>query len=720
MGFLNLASIQAKDGLNSPIKKVELEVFIAGTDHHARLFRDSNLTDSIANPQRSDATGTFRSCYTFDGVYRLVMYSPEGEFLQSYDGIKVISDEEVEDVHVFNSVQELLSDTTLSYDIPAGANRAEAGRTVRLTYAPFIFYVSNPGPSVPPEGELGEAGNINRQTYAPFIYEIAAPDATDQHLTTAGGVKLYVYPINGFYDGRAFGARHDGISDDAPAYAAAFAAAESSALVEGVIGVFVAQGVSLWNSPVSAQLSGNHFAVRGTGRRSSVIKAGPGMAGGAMLTIGQEQGIFSRHEIEGIGFNMNYTAATALDMTFCRYSDVHHCDFYKPTTGSICMRMGRWVNRFWMNQLNGRKSGGGQAGMPLLIHSETINDMQIWGNSISNFMEPLTCEGNPHDLKIWKNTFDFMIKAAIFLKSGGRNVTVNGNYFEQCGTADAEGVPIAAQSGGTAPYSAVIVGSHDGTSSNTLIENLVVEKNQFANCHADRLGLFSGLRGLVWKSNHALRNYTYPYAVSFVEACVGQSVQFLTQVRIDQTNYNAQFAQLVQFGGSNPENDHNGMQIIERRDDVRPLTHAVRDLVPSDLTKWTLTAGSVTQSGTFEAVRPVYALTGDADMRIDIPLDAKSGWKRRYIRCNALNKGTTAVSNGVVFDVLIDRGAGMTTLASSSRSSGSSWGSSGRNMTLYIPEDTITVRFRLRQINASDTAYVTALSVDSASTDLRW
>ena len=48
-----------------------------------------------------------------------------------------------------------------------------------------------------------------------FPYEVAASTATDHHLTTAGGVKLYVLPVNGeAYYLAAFGIANDGITDD--------------------------------------------------------------------------------------------------------------------------------------------------------------------------------------------------------------------------------------------------------------------------------------------------------------------------------------------------------------------------------------------------------------------------------------------------------------------------------------------------------------------------
>ncbi len=49
-----------------------------------------------------------------------------------------------------------------------------------------------------------------------FRYEVAESDATDYHVETDGGVKVYVAPVDDIYDVRAFGARGDGSDDSAP------------------------------------------------------------------------------------------------------------------------------------------------------------------------------------------------------------------------------------------------------------------------------------------------------------------------------------------------------------------------------------------------------------------------------------------------------------------------------------------------------------------------
>lgn len=542
------------------------------------------------------------------------------------------------------------------------------------------------------------------------------------HFETAGGLKVNILPVNGMFHGKAFGAVHDGSTDDSAAYAAAFAAAEGAATSFGCVGVFINDGITVWETGVVAELSGNHIPVKGGGRRTSVIKAGSGLTG-TMLRLGQSTGVFSRFEVTGICFDMNHNAATALDMTYCRYSHVHRNSFIKPKASSaISVKMGRWVNRFFHNELSGTAVDGTSAsGTPLQVPNDTTNDLQIMHNSFSNFEYPLTTLGAFHDLKIHYNTFDACERAAIFFAGGGRKASVKHNYFEQCGSdTSGNGVDIYADGGGTANYSAAIVGDWANGSSTTWMEQIDVSENEFANCYGGRLGVFSGLRGLKWEGNHALRQYSYDYAVSIVESGLGQEIQALTQVKIDQTNYNGQFSDLVELAGPSVENGHNGMRIIERVDLVRSLSRRVYDLIPPDLTEWTLDAGTVTKNGKYEGADDVFELTGGADLRWDIAVYDVSGWAGRYIRVVYLSKGTASQVNGLNFDVQVNTGSGLALVAGSDRLSGDTWIAGGRNMTLYIPKNAAAIRFRVRALSTADTCYVTQLHVDAASTELRW
>ena len=61
------------------------------------------------------------------------------------------------------------------------------------------------------------AGDILRTLAEGFAYTVAASSATDQHVTTAGGVKLYVQPGETSYNVKAFGAKGDGSTNDTAA-----------------------------------------------------------------------------------------------------------------------------------------------------------------------------------------------------------------------------------------------------------------------------------------------------------------------------------------------------------------------------------------------------------------------------------------------------------------------------------------------------------------------
>ena len=58
------------------------------------------------------------------------------------------------------------------------------------------------------------AGDVVQTRTEGFAYVVAASAATDQHVTTAGGVKLYVLAGANGYDVKAFGAVGDGVADD--------------------------------------------------------------------------------------------------------------------------------------------------------------------------------------------------------------------------------------------------------------------------------------------------------------------------------------------------------------------------------------------------------------------------------------------------------------------------------------------------------------------------
>lgn len=77
-------------------------------------------------------------------------------------------------------------------------------------------------------GTVAEGDKIATQSEG-FGYAVAASGASDHHVTTAGGVKLYVLPgTDGSYSTTAFGAVGDGVTDDTAAIETAISVAETA------------------------------------------------------------------------------------------------------------------------------------------------------------------------------------------------------------------------------------------------------------------------------------------------------------------------------------------------------------------------------------------------------------------------------------------------------------------------------------------------------------
>lgn len=137
---------------------------------------------------------------------------------------------------ILDTVALLLADTTLSY--LAGADK------VAVTAGQYIQTRS--------EG---------------FAYQVAASGATNQHVTTAGGVKLYVLPGASGYNVKAFGAVGDGVADDTAEIQAAIDAAFSA----GGGTVHIPTGTYLVSSIVKNWTGAVTVNIRGAGKRATKL-----------------------------------------------------------------------------------------------------------------------------------------------------------------------------------------------------------------------------------------------------------------------------------------------------------------------------------------------------------------------------------------------------------------------------------------------------------------
>ena len=113
-----------------------------------------------------------------------------------------------------------------------------------------------------------------------FTYEVAASGATDEDITTAGGVKLYVKAGLSGYDLMAFGAAGDGLTNDSAAVTSWITALSA----EKSVGV-VPAGDYLLNSYVDLTFGAVSFSIAGSGRGASrFIVPSTNVGGGISIT----------------------------------------------------------------------------------------------------------------------------------------------------------------------------------------------------------------------------------------------------------------------------------------------------------------------------------------------------------------------------------------------------------------------------------------------------
>lgn len=176
-------SLIAIDANGDAVSGAKLYVYEAGTTTPVTTYSDAALTSANSSPVVANSAGKFNSVYVADGNYKVDIQDADGASLPGYpeDNIN-IPDNATAFKAEFKTVTALLNDST------------------KLGYSGAIYVVA--------AGDIIEAGG--------FRYEVAASGASDEHVATAGGVKLYVTgPLK--VDPKAYGAVGDGTTDDSPA-----------------------------------------------------------------------------------------------------------------------------------------------------------------------------------------------------------------------------------------------------------------------------------------------------------------------------------------------------------------------------------------------------------------------------------------------------------------------------------------------------------------------
>lgn len=146
---------------SNPIPNGQVSIFTRNTEIYVPLFEDPDLTVTQANPVDGDSNGNFPPIYLVDGIYKLIVRDQSGKIIATQQQVVVNHvSRNASGQRDFLTLDDLLANNALSY----------------TTSDPYALVI------------VGELLRVSDTTYA---YEVAAADATDYHISTAGGVRLY-------------------------------------------------------------------------------------------------------------------------------------------------------------------------------------------------------------------------------------------------------------------------------------------------------------------------------------------------------------------------------------------------------------------------------------------------------------------------------------------------------------------------------------------------
>jgi len=217
MGLINLEDFSETLNFRQGVfLNAKLFVFMAGTDSLSPIYQDRNLTLMQQNPLLVHSNASIPTGYLIDGEYKFIIRDSSGEIIDELDNITVNSKNEFGVLRGFRTVAELSADSSLTY--------------------------SN-----------ASVGDIISVADGSFLYEIASEAEASPHLSTAGGVQLFVKAHNGEMPLEAFGSDYD----TALEHAIVAAAPLNAVVVHKAGGQYVSQnGVTIIDTPVRVDFRG--------------------------------------------------------------------------------------------------------------------------------------------------------------------------------------------------------------------------------------------------------------------------------------------------------------------------------------------------------------------------------------------------------------------------------------------------------------------------------
>ncbi len=207
MAFLFDPRFQATDANGLPYVGAKLHFYRAGTSTPITIYQDQGATTPHANPVTADISGVFPAIFLAEtNNYKIILKDALGITLSTIDNIPPGT----VDLDTLNEVVARVE----AYAAMLSADKIKFATVADLLADTVMSYTAGEGLI-----EVGPPDVIEAQG---FRYEVAASGASDEHVETAGGVKLYVLPGQTGTNVLAFGLVADGVTDIGPQLQKAF------------------------------------------------------------------------------------------------------------------------------------------------------------------------------------------------------------------------------------------------------------------------------------------------------------------------------------------------------------------------------------------------------------------------------------------------------------------------------------------------------------------
>ena len=498
--------------------------------------------------------------------------------------------------------------------------------------------------------------------------------------------------------------------DWSPAINAAISAANTG---NNIRVVFPAGTLGI-KAPILCIGAGWYGKLQGQGYRATVIKANAEM--GAMLYLSASDVLSNEKFVEHLGFNCNALALCGIDATYSAYTTIQNCRIsYLPADG-VAIKIGRWCNRV-LNNLIFAEAVGSPQGIGIEIPNETVNNLVIQNNVMSRLEKGIVCRALPNDLHIIGNTFDLITGAAIVMVSGGRSVVISNNYFEACGKTTTTTVTTA--SGVTEEwYGAIVLYTYYNVVANPLnsFNNLVIEKNEFANVCTDAIIAASSLVSAEIRMNHIHPSYTgYTHFLNLL--WYGAYYASAKKILVDfNQGVDGQFAVPVGLNGMDTKNHSSGLIIKNQKGRYDGL----RGFCLNKPENWAGTGSgtwTVSDGGTYCGVFPIrtVAATSNSKFIIFDLTDANNSYLLgAYLRITYYSWNASTANSLRLYAYLNGSGTAFLDISENRDAPRNT----GRNAVIYIPTDATELKFMAALASTGQNVSYTKFCICDAAIDL--